>query len=93
MEINPQKATQAMMIGAGKGSPLYLSDGKPMTLWNFPGKAAGPSSTSMSLLSVTMAELLWPRLWACASSRLSSFVAAEDTHTDLGADRELRAVR
>ena len=64
-----------------------------MTLWNFPGKAAGPSSTSMSLLSVTMAELLWPRLCACASSRLSSFVAAEETHTDLGPERELCPVR
>ena len=82
-----------MTTGAGKGSPLYLSDGKSMTLWNLPCTAAGPSSTSMSPLSGMMAELLWPRLCACASSKLSSFVAAEDTHTDLGADRELRAVR
>ena len=64
-----------------------------MTVWNFPGKAAGPSSTSMSLLSVTMAELLWPRLRACASSWLSSFVGGEEAHGALGHNKELRPVK
>ena len=61
-----------------------------MMVWNFPRTAVGPSSTSMSLLSVTMTgELLWPRLRACASSRLSSSVAGEDARTDWGPEREL----
>ena len=63
-----------------------------MIVWNFPRAAAGPSSTSMSLLSVTAGELLWPPLCACASSRVSSLVA-EDTCTDLGPDGELRPGR
>ena len=61
-----------------------------MTVWNFPRAAAGPSSTCMSLLSVTAGELLWPPLCACASSRVSSLVAGEDTCTDLGSDGEVR---
>ena len=61
-----------------------------MTVWKFPRAAAGPSSTSMSLLSVTAGELLWPPLCACASSRVSSLVAGEDTCTDLGSDGEVR---
>ena len=80
-----------MMTGAGKESPLYLSDGKSMMVWNLPRTAAGPSSTSMSLLSGMTGELLWPRLCACASSRLSSFVAAKEA--DLGPERELCPVR
>mgnify|MGYP003599141207 FL=1 len=64
-----------------------------MIVWNFPRAAAGPSSTSMSLLSVTAGELLWPPLCACASSRVSSLVAGEDTRTDLGPDGELRPGR
>ena len=64
-----------------------------MTVWNFPRAAAGPSSTSMSLLSVTAGELLWPPLCACASSTVSSLVAGEDTCTDLGPDGELRPGR
>ena len=59
-----------------------------MIVWNLPHAAAGPSSTSMFLLSVTAAELLWPPLCACASSRVSSLVAGEDTRTDLGPDED-----
>ena len=43
----------------------------------------------MSLLCVSVGELLWPRLCACASSTVSSLVAGEDTSTDLGPDGEL----
>ena len=81
------------MIGAGKETPLYLSEGKPLTGWNFPCKAAGPSSTSISLLSDTTGELLWPRVCACASSSVSSLVAGEDTRSDLGPDGELHPGR
>lgn len=65
---------------------LFLSDGKPLTGWHFPCKAAGPS---ISLLSDTTGELLWPRVCACASSSVSSFVEGEDTHRDLRRDKEL----
>ena len=64
-----------------------------MIVWNFPRAAAGPSSTSMSLLSVTAGELLWPPLCACASSTVSSLVAGEDTCTDSGPDGELHPGR
>ena len=64
-----------------------------MTVWNFPRAAAGPSSTSMSWMCVSAAELLWPPLCACASSRVSSLVAGEDTRTDVGPDGELRPGR
>ena len=60
-----------------------------MIVWNLPHAAAGPSSTSMFLLSVTVEELLWPPLCACASSRVSSLVAGEDNRTDSGPDEEL----
>ena len=66
------------MIGAAKETPLHLLDGKSTTVWNFPWKAAGPSSTAISLLSDTTGELLWPRVRACASSGVSSFVEGED---------------
>lgn len=72
---------------------LYLSDGKSMTVWNFPCKAAGPSPTSMYLLSATMGELIWACVRACASSSVSSFVEGEDTSSDLGRDKELCPVR
>ena len=83
-----------MMIGAGKGSPLYLSDGKSMTVWNLPDTAAGPSSTSMSSqFCATAGELLWPLLRACASCRVSSCVTVGDSHADLDPDRELCPAR
>lgn len=81
------------MIGAAKETPLHLSDGKSRTVWNFPCRTVGPSSTSISLLSDTTGALLWPRVCACASSRVSSFVEREDTHRDLGRDKELCPVR
>ena len=81
--------TRPMMIGAEKGIPLYLSDEKLMTVWNLPSTAAGPSFTCILLLRVTVGELLWPLLSACASCSVSSFVDRGDTHTDLGLDREL----
>lgn len=77
------------MTHAGKETPLYLSDGKSMTVWNFPCRAAGPSPTSMYLLSATMGELIWACVRACASSSVSSFVEGEDTSRDLGRDKEL----
>ena len=85
-----KKPTPTTMIGAGKETPLYLSDGKPLTGWHFPCKAAGPS---ISLLSDTTGELLWPRVCACASSSVSSFVEGEDTHRDLRRDKELCPVK
>lgn len=60
-----------------------------MTVWNFPCKAAGPSPTSMYLLSATMGELIWACVRACASSSVSSLVEGEDTSSDLGRDKEL----
>ena len=82
-----------MMIGAGKGSPLYLLDGKSITVWKFPCTTAGASSSSISLLCVTVGELLWPFLSACASCTVSSFVAGGDTHTDFSPARELCPAR
>lgn len=64
-----------------------------MIVWNFPRAAVGPSSTSMSWMCVTVGELLWPPLCACASSRVSSLVAGEDTCSDVGPDGELRPGR
>ena len=64
-----------------------------MIVWKFPRAAAGPSSTSMSWMCVTVGELLWPPLCACASSTVSSLVAGEDTRTDSGPDGELRPGR
>ena len=64
-----------------------------MTVWNFPCKAAGPSPTSMYLLSATMGELIWACVRACASSSVSSLVEGEDTSRDLGRDKELCPVR
>ena len=81
------------MIGAAKETPLHLSDGKSMTVCNLSCKSVGPSSTSMSLLSDTTGELLWPRVRACASSSVSSFVEGEDTHRDLGHNKELCPVK
>lgn len=81
------------MTHAGKQTCRYLSDGKSMTVWNFPCKAAGPSPTSMYLLSATMGELIWACVRACASSSVSSFVEGEDTNRDLGRDKELCPVR
>ena len=60
-----------------------------MIVWNFPCTVAGPSSTSMSWMCVSVGELLWPPLCACASSRVSSLVTGEDTRTDSGPDEEL----
>lgn len=68
---------------------LYLSVGNSMTVWNFPCKAAGPSPTSMYLLSAVMGELIWAWVRACASSSVSSFVDGEGTSKDLGRDKEL----
>lgn len=77
------------MRDAGKETRLYLSDGKSMTVWNFPCRAAGPSPTSMYLLSATIGELIWACVRACASSSVSSLVEGEDTSSDLGRDKEL----
>lgn len=77
------------MMDAGKETRLYLSDGKSMTVWNFPCRAAGPSPTSMYLLSATIGELIWACVRACASSSVSSLVEGEDTSSDLGRDKEL----
>lgn len=64
-----------------------------MTVWNFPCKAAGPSPTSMYLLSAVMGELIWAWVRACASSSVSSFVDGEGTSKDLGRDKELCPVK
>lgn len=37
----------------------YLSVGNSMTVWNLPCKAAGPSPTSIYLLSAVTGELIW----------------------------------
>lgn len=60
-----------------------------MTVWNFPCNAAGPSPTSIYLLSAVMGELIWACVRACASSSVSSFVDGEGTSKDLGRDKEL----
>lgn len=60
-----------------------------MMVWNFPCKAAGPSPTSMYLLSVRAGEFIWAWVLAWASSKVSSFVEGEDTSKDLGRDKEL----
>ena len=81
------------MIGAAKGTRLHLSDGKPMAVCNFSCKTVGFSCTSMSLLSDTTGVVLWPRVRACASSSVSSFVEGQDIHRDLGHSKELRPVK
>lgn len=81
------------MTHGGKETRPYLSDGKSMTVWNFPCKAAGPSPTSMYLLSATMGELIWACVRAWASSSVSSLVEGEDTKRDLGRDKELCPAR
>jgi len=67
----------------------YLSVGNSMTVWNLPCRAAGPSPTSMYLLSSVTGELIWACVRAWASSRLSSLVDGDDTIRDLGRDSEL----
>lgn len=67
----------------------YLSVGNSMTVWNLPCKAAGPSPTSIYLLSAVTGELIWACVRAWASSNVSSLVEGEGTSSDLGRDKEL----
>ena len=66
-----------------------LSVGNSMTVWNFPCSAAGPSPTSMYLLSSVTGELIWAWVLAWASSRVNSFVEGDETSRDFGRDNEL----
>lgn len=66
-----------------------LSVGNSMTVWNFPCKAAGPSPTSMYLLSSVTGEFIWAWVLAWASSRLRSLVEGDEISRDLGRDKEL----
>lgn len=58
-----------------------------MMVWNFPCRAAGPSPTSMYLLSGETGEASWAWVRACASSRDSNLVDGEHTSRDLGRDK------
>lgn len=60
-----------------------------MTVWNFPCRAAGPSPTSMYLLSSVTGELICAWVLAWASSRLRSLVEGDEMSRDLGRDKEL----
>lgn len=66
-----------------------LSTGKSMTVWKRPCSAAGPSPTSMYLLSAVSGELIWSCVRAWASSRVSSLVEGDETSKDLGRDKEV----